>query len=64
MWTGALADRTGASAAFGWNRLKVGPSPTIASCTTSLSARRLVLFSALAIALFSVLLIRTAAFLG
>src|SRR6266511_389084 len=45
-------------------RLNVGPSPTIASFTTNPSGFRLALFSALAIALLSVLLIRNAAFFG
>ena len=45
-------------------RFSVGPSPTIASFTTSPSGFRLALFSALAIALFRVLLIRNAAFFG
>src|SRR6202008_4015252 len=45
-------------------RLNVGPSPTLASFTTSLSGFRLALFSALAIALFNVLPIRNAAFFG
>src|SRR5205807_8960080 len=45
-------------------RLNVGPSPTIASFTTSPSGLRLALFSALAIALFNVLLMRNAAFFG
>src|SRR4030095_12031306 len=45
-------------------RLNVGPSPTIASFPTTASGLRFALFSALAIALFSVLLIRNAAFLG
>src|SRR4026207_1807508 len=45
-------------------RLNVGPSPTIASFTTNPSGLRFALFSALAIALFNVLLIRNAAFLG
>src|SRR6266700_3275374 len=45
-------------------RFNVGPSPTIASFTTNPSGLRFALFSALAIALFNVLLIRNAAFLG
>src|ERR1051326_9639641 len=45
-------------------RLNVGPSPTTASFTTNPSGLRLALFSALAIALFDVLLMRNAAFLG
>src|SRR5438477_395759 len=45
-------------------RFTVGPSPTIASFTTNPSGFRFALFSALAIALFNVLLIRNAAFLG
>src|SRR5437867_8404090 len=45
-------------------RLNVGPSPTTASFTTNPSGLRLALFSALAIALFNVLLMRNAAFLG
>src|SRR2546422_6536775 len=45
-------------------RFSVGPSPTIASFSTSPSGFRLALFSALAIALFRVLLIRNAAFFG
>src|SRR6266487_7127507 len=45
-------------------RLNVGPSPTIASFTTNPSGLRFALFSAFAIALFSVLLTRNAAFLG
>src|SRR2546425_2701239 len=45
-------------------RLKVGPSPTTASLTTKPSAFKFALFSAFAIALLSVLLIRNAAFLG
>src|SRR2546430_14770151 len=45
-------------------RLIVGPSPTIASFTTSPSGFKFALFSAFAIALFSVLLIRNAAFFG
>src|SRR5215475_14334470 len=45
-------------------RFKVGPSPTVASFTTKPSGLRFALFSALAIALFSVLPIRNAAFLG
>src|SRR5882672_4393931 len=45
-------------------RLNVGPSPTTASFTTNPSGFRLALFSALAIALLSVLLIRNAAFFG
>src|SRR5882724_2439885 len=45
-------------------RFSVGPSPTIASFTTSPSGFRLALFSALAIALFNVLPMRSAAFFG
>src|SRR5947207_12175550 len=45
-------------------RFKVGPSPTVASFTTKPSALRFALFSALAIALFSVLPIKNAAFFG
>src|SRR5215469_3854435 len=45
-------------------RLKVGPSPTTASFTTKPSGLRFALFSAFAIALFNVLLIRNAAFFG
>src|SRR4029078_10001822 len=45
-------------------RLNVGPSPTTPSFHTSPSGLRLALFSALAIALFNVLLMRNAAFLG
>src|SRR5947208_3783537 len=45
-------------------RFSVGPSPTIASFTTSPSGFRLALFSALAIALFKVLPMRNAAFFG
>src|SRR4029078_2854773 len=45
-------------------RFNVGPSPTVASFTTKPSGLRLALFSALAIALFSVLPIRNAAFFG
>src|SRR5262249_55196938 len=45
-------------------RFSVGPSPTTASFTTNPSGFRLALFSALAMALFSVLLIRNAAFFG
>src|SRR4029453_2891002 len=45
-------------------RFRVGPSPTIASFTTKPSGFRLALFSALAIALLSVLPIRKDAFLG
>src|SRR5215510_12755214 len=45
-------------------RFSVGPSPTVASFTTKPSGLRLALFSALAIALFSVLPIRNAAFFG
>src|SRR5215475_719987 len=45
-------------------RFKVGPSPTVASFTTNPSGLRFALFSALAIALFRVLPIRNAAFLG
>src|SRR5207248_2194400 len=50
--------------ARGMIRFSVGPSPTIASFTTNPSGFRLALFSALAIALFSVLPIRNAAFFG
>src|SRR5438105_7489339 len=45
-------------------RLNVGPSPTTASFTTNPSGFRLALFSALAIALFSVFPMRNAAFFG
>ena len=45
-------------------RLSVGPSPTTASFTTNPSGFRLALFSAFAIALFNVLLMRKAAFFG
>ena len=44
--------------------LTVGPSPTTASFTTNPSGFRLALFSALAIALFSVFPMRNAAFFG
>src|SRR5882724_13702074 len=45
-------------------RFNVGPSPTVASFTTKPSGLRFALFSALAIALFSVLPMRNAAFFG
>ena len=45
-------------------RFIVGPSPAVASFTTKVSAFRFALFSAFATALFSVLLINAAAFLG
>src|SRR5207244_2571276 len=45
-------------------RFSVGPSPTIASFTTNPSGFRLALFSALAIALLSVLPTKKAAFFG
>src|SRR5881275_429943 len=45
-------------------RFTVGPSPTIASFTTNPSGFRFALFSALAIALFNVLPMRSAAFFG
>src|SRR5437867_7493911 len=50
--------------AGGMISFSVGPSPTIASITTNRSVFRLALFSALAIALFSVLPIKNAAFFG
>ena len=45
-------------------RFIVGPSPTVASLTTSVSTRSSLLFSALAMALLSVLPTSPAAFLG
>src|SRR6266571_9048965 len=45
-------------------RFSVGPSPTVASFTTSPSGFKLALFSALAMALFNVLPTRNAAFFG
>ena len=59
MWLVRLRIGPALPRALGWKRLKVGPSPTTASWTTSRSARRLLLFSALAMALFSVLAMST-----
>src|SRR5215207_8498963 len=64
MWQVRLRIGPALPRAFGMKRLIVGPSPATASFTTSLSARRLWLFSAFAMALFSAFCTRNAAFFG
>src|SRR5881296_4150997 len=64
MWLVRFKIRLALPRARAMIRLNVGPSPTVASFTTNPSGLRFALFSALAIALFNVLLIRNAAFLG
>src|SRR5881296_3276573 len=64
MWLVRFKIRLALPRARAMIRLNVGPSPTVASFTTKPSGFRLALFSALAIALFSVLPIRNAAFFG
>src|SRR5438552_14615570 len=64
MWLVRFKIRLALPRARAMIRFNVGPSPTVASFTTKPSGLRLALFSALAIALFSVLPIRNAAFFG
>src|SRR6516162_5879911 len=64
MWLVRFRIRLALPRARAMIRFNVGPSPTVASFTTKPSGLRFALFSALAIALFSVLPMRNAAFLG